>query len=161
DGRKEPGSALFASYAPPAGLEPYAWAARGTGRARVTLDLGVRPPAATRALSRIVIYMTARMRDALANATTHSSATVDTFLSTEAVPAGSLGNTSVRVGDKIVSGASLLVESFFGLLPSAALVLDDTQMTPTQSLGSLSCAACPAHSTISNAPRTSVKVRFF
>ncbi|ELR18273.1 uncharacterized protein ACA1_370270 [Acanthamoeba castellanii str. Neff] len=164
DGRKEPASALFASYAPPAGLEPYAWAARGTGRARVTLDLGVRPPAATRALSRIVIYMTARMRDALANATTHSSSTVDTFLSTEAVPAGSLDNTSdgcalsVRVGDKIVSGASLLVESFFGLLPSAALVLDDTQMTPTQSLGSLSCAACPAHSTISNAPRTSVKL---
>jgi hypothetical protein len=93
DGRKEPASTLFASYAPPAGLEPYAWVARGTGRARVTLDLGVRPPAATRALSRIVIYMTARMRDALANATTHSSATVDTFLSTEAVPAGSLGNT--------------------------------------------------------------------
>ncbi len=85
-----------------------------------------------------------------------------------------------------MSGTSLLVESFFGLLPSAALVLDDTQvrhahlrfslflrflnsvsfflaisqMTPAQSLGSLSCVACPAHSTISNAPRTSAKVRF-
>jgi hypothetical protein len=89
----------------------------------------------------------------------------------------------VRLGDNVVSSASMLVESFYGLLPSAALVLDDSQVccsrlkldlyslldsrrsslvadqtTSTQSMSSLSCVACPAHSTISNAPRTSVKV---
>jgi hypothetical protein len=101
DNQKEPASALFSSCEPRPGapsLDSYAWNARGTGRARVTLDLG--GGSSARAFPRIVIYMTALMRDALVNVTTESSsalATVDVFLSAEPVPAGSLSNSRLAL----------------------------------------------------------------
>jgi hypothetical protein len=50
----------------------------------------------------------------------------------------------VRLGDNVVSSASLLVESFYGLLPSAALVLDDSQVGSTLA-SSLTFTLCSTH----------------
>jgi hypothetical protein len=206
DGQKEPSSALFTRYAPPAtaGLASYAWVARTGGRGRVTLDLGVGPTNSTRVLSRIVVYMASRMRDRLANQSL--SATVDAFLSTTAIAEGSLANhryllifcrtalahwclqtyPSIDLGFRIITSAPLLVRPFYGVLPAAAVVFDDTQvvtlgtvsncswsahflcdtpppttkLTPASSFVSLSCVPCPSHSTISNLPRTSAKVNY-
>jgi hypothetical protein len=106
DNQREPASALFSSYEPRPGapsLDSYAWTARGTGRARVTLDLG--GGSSARAFPRIVIYMTALMRDALVNVTESSStlATVDLFLSVEPIPAGSLSNNRLALASLLRS----------------------------------------------------------
>lgn len=111
DGRSEPESAVFAVDYTTSSSASFSWTARGSGRARVTLDLG-RPPTTGHTIARLVIHLAADMRNKLANRSSRfegADLAVNVFFGATPLPEGSLSNTSVRFASDFLRQSSARV----------------------------------------------------